>query len=261
MRVAALVAPVVLIVAGAGYYVAKPKAYAAIPREMPQPQRHPLLDDPADARDAALVRESINNAELTEREKYILISAAGRRYMRRKLVYEDANKAVAQGKGDATSLPELKEDMDQARRIVDLAESLGRHSRELLVASRAGTELERLLWLSGPSRAIGLADKFVGSGAFTEADLARMDSAFRTQFGRPLPVSTRGASTFHRAMGFDHRGRFDVAVVPENVEGVWIRNYLSAKNVSFFAFRSAVPGRATGAHIHIGPASGRIHSD
>ena len=261
MRVAALLAPVVLILAGAGYYISKPGAYAAIPRETPMPERHPLLDDPADARDAALVRDSINNEELTERQKYILISAAGRRYMRRKLLYEDVSKAAGQGKGDATSLPELKEDMDQARRICDLAESLGRHSRELLVTSRAGTELERLLWLSGPSRTIGLADKFVGGGPFTEADLARMDNAFRTRFGRPLPVSTRGASTLHRAMGFDHRGRFDVAVVPENVEGVWVRNYLSAKNVSFYAFRSVVPGRATGAHIHIGPASGRLHND
>ena len=62
-------------------------------------------------------------------------------------------------------------------------------------------------------------------------------------------------SAVHRAMGFDHHGRFDLAVSPSQPEGVWARRYLTEKHVTFFAFRSAVPGRATGAHIHIGPAS------
>jgi hypothetical protein len=56
-------------------------------------------------------------------------------------------------------------------------------------------------------------------------------------------------------MGFDHRGRFDVAVGPSQPEGVWARRYLTEKHVTFLAFRSAVPGQATGAHIHIGPPS------
>jgi hypothetical protein len=58
-------------------------------------------------------------------------------------------------------------------------------------------------------------------------------------------------------MGFDHRGRFDVALSPSQPQGVWARRYLTEKHVTFFAFRSAVPGKATGAHIHIGPASTR----
>ena len=34
--------------------------------------------------------------------------------------------------------------------------------------------------------------------------------------------------------------------------------YLRSAGFSFFAFRGAVPGEATGAHIHIGEASRRV---
>ena len=40
-----------------------------------------------------------------------------------------------------------------------------------------------------------------------------------------------------------------------NRRALWARRYLIGKNFSFFAFRTAVPGMATGAHIHIGPGS------
>ena len=85
-----------------------------------------------------------------------------------------------------------------------------------------------------------------------------MEQAYLKHFGKPLPVSTRGDSAVHRAMGFDHHGRFDLAVSPSQPEGVWARRYLTEKHVTFFAFRSAVPGKATGAHIHIGPPSIRV---
>jgi len=103
----------------------------------------------------------------------------------------------------------------------------------------------------------GLAEHHEGRLTFTDQDLKQLEREFQGTFGRALPVSTRGDSAVHRAMGFDHRGRTDVAVSPDTTEGAWVRRYLTAKGVSFFAFRSAVRGKATGAHIHIGPASGK----
>jgi hypothetical protein len=47
----------------------------------------------------------------------------------------------------------------------------------------------------------------------------------------------------------------DVAINPDQPEGVWLREYLTANKIPFFAFRQAVPGKATGAHIHLGPMS------
>ena len=62
----------------------------------------------------------------------------------------------------------------------------------------------------------------------------------------------------HRALGFDHTGGVDVAIHPDQPEGVWLPEYLTEKNIPYFAFRQAVPGKATGAHIHLGPMSTRF---
>jgi hypothetical protein len=62
----------------------------------------------------------------------------------------------------------------------------------------------------------------------------------------------------HRALGFDHRGRVDVAVVPSAPEGIWLRQYLQLKKIPYYAFSHAIPGKATAAHIHIGPGSTRL---
>ena len=86
-----------------------------------------------------------------------------------------------------------------------------------------------------------------------------MESAFEREFGKPLPVSAMGETAVHRALGFDHRGRVDVAVYPDTPEGIWLRNYLTTNHIPYFAFRHAVPGKATGAHIHLGPMSTHLN--
>jgi hypothetical protein len=62
----------------------------------------------------------------------------------------------------------------------------------------------------------------------------------------------------HRALGFDHTGRIDVALMPDSTEGVWLRRYLESKSIPYYAFRAAIAGKATAAHIHIGPGSTRL---
>ena len=148
----------------------------------------------------------------------------------------------------------MRVNLEAARRVCDVAESLERHARELTVMARADFEMESQLSTLAPSM-LGLVERYNGSSTFTAADLREMEQSFFKQFGKILPVSTRGDSAVHRALGFDHRGRFDLAVSPSQPEGLWARRYLIGKNFSFFAFRTAVPGMATGAHIHIGPGS------
>jgi hypothetical protein len=69
-----------------------------------------------------------------------------------------------------------------------------------------------------------------------------------------------GETAVHRALGFDHRGRVDVGLHPDTPEGAWLRAYLIENRIPFFLFRQAVPGKATGAHIHIGPISPHLSS-
>ena len=81
---------------------------------------------------------------------------------------------------------------------------------------------------------------------------------FRRTFNRALPVSAYGQTTVHDKLGFDHRNALDVAVHPDSAEGRAVMDWLRAAGLSFIAFRGAVEGAATGAHIHVGEPSPRV---
>jgi hypothetical protein len=149
------------------------------------------------------------------------------------------------------------EEMDLARKEADLAESRANLVRELTEMAQAEESLATKL-AEAPAEAHQIADRYDGDGVFTAGTLARVEMAFARQFGKPLPVSAMGETAVHRALGFDHRGRVDVAVQPDLPEGIWLRAYLTEYRIPYFAFRQAVPGKATGAHIHIGPMSTRL---
>src|SRR5437016_4085877 len=102
--------------------------------------------------------------------------------------------------------------------------------------------------------------RYDGEGKWRPAVLGKVESQFERQFGKPLPVSAAGETAVHRALGFDHRGRMDVAIHPDDPEGRWLLSYLVENHIPYFAFRHAVRGKATGAHIHIGPQSTRLHA-
>jgi hypothetical protein len=111
-----------------------------------------------------------------------------------------------------------------------------------------------------PAAAPSLAERFDGNGIFSTALFARVEAAYQKKFGKALPVSALGETAVHKAMGFDHRGRVDVALFPDTPEGTWLRDYLTLNHIPYYAFRHAIPGKATGAHIHIGPGSTRIRN-
>ena len=50
----------------------------------------------------------------------------------------------------------------------------------------------------------------------------------------------------------------DVAVHPDSAEGLGLMDHLRSAGIPFIAFRRAVAGEATGAHVHIGQPSRRI---
>ena len=105
----------------------------------------------------------------------------------------------------------------------------------------------------------GEMEHFEGSGTFDETrELQAIVKAFEAEFDRPLPISADGDTEAHRALGFDHRGRVDVAIDPRAPEGIWLRRYLRSRMIPYYAFTSAIAGKATAAHIHIGPGSNRL---
>ena len=81
---------------------------------------------------------------------------------------------------------------------------------------------------------------------------AGLHDYFARTFGRPLPVSAYGQTPVHDKLGFDHRNAVDLAVHPDTAEGRAMMDWLRKAGLSFIAFRGAVAGTATGAHIHVG---------
>jgi hypothetical protein len=97
-----------------------------------------------------------------------------------------------------------------------------------------------------------------GPVSFKLSDISRVEDFYSKHFGVPLPISAFGQTELHTRMGFDHRDSVDVAVQPDSPEGLALMKFLTNSGVSFIAFRSALPGSSTGAHIHVGHPSARI---
>jgi hypothetical protein len=97
-----------------------------------------------------------------------------------------------------------------------------------------------------------------GVGGSILATLPTIQTFFLNKFGRSLPTSAIGQSATHNALNYDHRNAVDVALRPDSVEGQALISYLQSNGIPFLAFRAAVPGVATGPHIHIGNPSHRL---
>jgi len=83
---------------------------------------------------------------------------------------------------------------------------------------------------------------------------------FQQKFGHSMPISAFGQTGVHDRLGFDHHNSMDVALNPDSSEGQALMAYLRQSGIPFIAFRHAVPGSATGAHIHVGYPSHRLSS-
>jgi len=229
-------------------------AAGALPRASVEKAQDAL----ADAEDAAILRHTAYG-DLTVDQADEMLAAARRRLDRRQKTRDDAAKLVDAGAAPKASLHALNSDVEDERREVSLAQSRADLVHELAEAAAVESNyLERLARSSG--EAGELTAGYTPDGTLIYANYAKVEVAFRERFGKPMPVSAMGETAVHRAMGFDHRGRVDIALNPDQPEGVWLIDYLKQNHIPFFAFRGPVPGKATGAHIHIGPMSTRLAS-
>jgi hypothetical protein len=100
--------------------------------------------------------------------------------------------------------------------------------------------------------------RYGGARAWSLSDAAGIQQFFTRRFGRALPIGAFGQSALHNRWGYDHRNAMDVGISPDSTEGQALIEYLRANGVPFTAFHFAVPGKATGPHIHVGLPSHRI---
>lgn len=223
----------------------------------------------ADAQDEAILQHTLYGElpvqNLSEAMADDMVAAAQRRVERAMKKLEDSRKLVSEGVLPKAALDPLEEELNMRRINLSLA-----HLRSKLIS-----ELASLAKYERDMRALGSVTHiepytdftmhsmvhYEGDGAIlANKDLRTLESSYEHRFGKPLPISADGQTAVHNALGFDHKGRVDVAVNPSEPEGIWLRHYLEAKRVPYYAFLRAVPGQATGAHIHIGPGSTKLHN-
>lgn len=99
--------------------------------------------------------------------------------------------------------------------------------------------------------------RFSGSGGWLLSDASKVQRFFLDSFKKQLPVGVFGQGAIHDRWRLDHRNAMDVSLHPDGPEGQALMNFLRANGIPFLAFRGAIPGTATGPHIHVGRPSHR----
>lgn len=99
--------------------------------------------------------------------------------------------------------------------------------------------------------------RYNGGASWGLSDAYKVQRFFQDTFKRPLPVAVFGQGAIHDRWRLDHRNAMDVSLHPDGPEGQALLGYLRANGIPFLAFRQAIPGTATGPHIHVGRPSHR----
>ena len=99
--------------------------------------------------------------------------------------------------------------------------------------------------------------RYSGAGGWVLSNAGRIQNFFLQRFNRPLPVAVFGQGAIHDRWRLDHRNAMDISLNPDGVEGQALMEFMRANGIPFSAFRGAIPGVATGPHIHIGLPSHR----
>ena len=122
-------------------------------------------------------------------------------------------------------------------------------------ASMVGEQLQSPSLAANGYSDTGSLIRFNGDRAWFIGDAQKIQTFFFETFGRGLPVSAHGQTAIHDRLQFDHRDAMDVALHPDSQEGRSLIAHLRQSRIPFIAFRNAIPGSSTGAHIHIGRPS------
>ncbi len=217
-----------------------------------------------DASDEAILEHTlygkIQIEDLSEREAAEMVAAAERRVDRQQQQVARAQSMLAAGAVARNGFGELETELGLRRQALDLARTRAALLVNIIETARAEIQAAEEGREAALPEVWKAKERVDGDHLLGPKDIKALTLAFEKEFDKPLPVSARGSTAVHRALGFDHTGRIDVAVNPDSPEGMWLRKYLDGKDIPYYAFRAAIAGKATAPHIHIGPGSTRLHT-
>jgi hypothetical protein len=99
--------------------------------------------------------------------------------------------------------------------------------------------------------------RYAGAGGWLIGEAWKIQRFFSDRFSKQLPIAVFGQGAIHDRWRLDHRNAMDISLHPDGVEGQALQEFMRQNGIPYSAFRSAIPGTATGPHIHIGKPSHR----
>ena len=161
----------------------------------------------------------------------------------------------AQVEENERALALAKEKVAETNRQIASAES---QIAGVLVETAANEEISKNLRLAN-QRLVRTASftRFTGAGGWNLGEAWKVQRFFSDTFKKQLPIAVFGQGAIHDRWRLDHRNAMDIQLHPDGVEGRALLDFLQRNGIPYLAFRSAIPGTATGPHIHIGRPSHR----
>ena len=175
---------------------------------------------------------------------------------------EQSKKLLAEGLIARTQVEEneralalAKEKINETNRQMANAES---QIAGVLVEAAADDEIAKNLKFAKQSLIrTSSFTRFTGAGGWSISDAWKIQRFFSDTFSKQLPIAVFGQGAIHDRWRLDHHNAMDIQLHPDGVEGQALLNFLQKNGIPYSAFRSAIPGTATGPHIHIGRPSHR----
>ena len=128
----------------------------------------------------------------------------------------------------------------------------------VLVEAAANDEIAKNLRFAKQSLVRTAAfTRFTGAGGWNLSDAWKVQRFFSDSFGKQLPIAVFGQGAIHDRWHLDHHNAMDIQLHPDGPEGRALLEFLQKNGTPYLAFRAAIPGTATGPHIHIGRPSHR----
>jgi hypothetical protein len=128
----------------------------------------------------------------------------------------------------------------------------------VLVEAAANDEIAKNLRLAKQSLVRTAAfTRYTGAGGWNLSDAWKVQRFFSDTFKKQLPIAVFGQGAIHERWRLDHRNAMDIQLHPDGPEGRALLDFLQKNGIPYLAFRAAIPGTATGPHIHIGRPSHR----
>ena len=175
---------------------------------------------------------------------------------------EQSKKLLAEGLIARTQVEEneralalAKEKINDTNRQIANAEA---QSAGVYLEAAADEEIARNLRLAKQSLIrTSSFTRFTGAGGWNLSDAWKIQRFFSDTFNKQLPIAVFGQGAIHDRWRLDHHNSMDISLHPDSAEGQALLNFLQQNGIPYLAFRSAIPGTATGPHIHIGRPSHR----